>query len=85
MLIVFVFLFFCFPINSWHGMAWHLVSWQSFSPESEPFEARSRGKESAVSLRSSGSKSFVRHLTSESRSQDLNRRERLFNFCSLVC
>ena len=30
-----------------------------------------------MSLRSSGSKSFVRHLTSESRSQDLNRRERL--------
>ena len=61
------------------------VSWQSFSPESKPFEARSRGKEGVVSLRSSGSKSFVRHLTSESRSQDLNRRERLFNFCSLVC
>ena len=61
------------------------VSWQSFSPESEPFEARSRGKEGVVSLRSSGSKSFARHLTSESRSQDLNRQERLFNFCSLVC
>ena len=61
------------------------VSWQSFSPESEPFEARSRGKEGVVSLWSSGSKPFVRHLTSESMSQDLNRRERLFNFCLFAC
>ena len=37
-----------------------------------------------MSLRSSGSKSYLRHLTSESRSQDLNRRERLSLFACLL-
>ena len=36
-----------------------------------------RGKEGVVSLRSSGCKSCVHHLTSESMSQDFNRRGRL--------
>ena len=39
-----------------------------------------KASEGVVSLPSSGSKSCVRHLTSESMSQDLNRRERLRSF-----